>query len=63
MDAAGDFVVCYTRNTDNNNLDVFAKLYNVDEKLVDVVPVATSPSPPVPRLDIVPRPIVRANYC
>jgi hypothetical protein len=44
MDAAGDFVVSYTRNTNNNNLDVFAKLYNVNEKLVDVVSVATSPS-------------------
>ena len=44
MDAVGDFVVSYTRNTNNNNLDVFAKLYNVNETLVDVVSVATSPS-------------------
>ncbi len=41
MDAAGDFVVAYTRNTNNNNPDIFAKLYNVNEQLVNVVSVAT----------------------
>jgi hypothetical protein len=42
MDAKGDFVVSYTRNTNNNNPDIFAKLYNVNEQLVNVVSVATS---------------------
>jgi hypothetical protein len=42
MDAAGDFVVSYTRNTNNNNPDIFAKLYNVNEQQVSVVSVATS---------------------
>ncbi len=42
MDAAGDFVVAYTRYTNKNNYDVFAKLYNVNEKLVDVVSVAVT---------------------
>ncbi len=44
MDAAGDFVVAYTRNTNNNNPDIFAKLYNVNEQLVSVVSVATTSS-------------------
>jgi hypothetical protein len=44
MDAKGDFVVSYTRNTNNNNPDIFAKLYNVNEQLVSVVSVATTPS-------------------
>jgi hypothetical protein len=44
MDAAGDFVVSYTRNTNNNNPDIFAKLYNVNEQLVNVVSVATTAS-------------------
>ena len=44
MDAAGDFVVAYTRYTNNDNYNVFAKLYNVNEKLVNVVSVATNPS-------------------
>jgi hypothetical protein len=44
MDAKGDFVVSYTRNTNNNNPDIFAKLYNVNEQLVNVVSVATTPS-------------------
>jgi hypothetical protein len=42
MDAAGDFVVSYTRNTNNNNPDIFAKLYNVNEQLLTTVSVATS---------------------
>jgi hypothetical protein len=42
MDAKGDFVVAYTRNTTNNNPDIFAKQYNVNEQLVTVVSVATS---------------------
>jgi hypothetical protein len=42
MDAFGDFVVAYTRNTNNNNPDIFAKLYNANEQLVSVVPVATT---------------------
>jgi hypothetical protein len=41
MDAAGDFVVSYTRNTNNNNPDIFAKLFNVNEQLVNVVSVST----------------------
>ena len=45
MDAAGDFVVAYTRYTNNNNYDIFAKLYNVNERLVDVVPVAATAAP------------------
>jgi hypothetical protein len=44
MDAAGDFVVSYTRDTNNNNFDVFAKQYNVNEQLVNVVSVATTPA-------------------
>jgi hypothetical protein len=44
MDAAGDFVVSYTRNTNNNNPDIFAKQYNVNEQLLNVVSVATTPS-------------------
>ena len=31
MDAKGDFVVSYTRNTNNNNPDIFAKLYNTSD--------------------------------
>ncbi len=42
MDAAGDFVVSYTRNTNNNNPDIFAKLYNVNEQQVNVISVATT---------------------
>jgi hypothetical protein len=45
MDANGDFVVAYTRDTNDNNPDVFAKLYNVNEQLVTTVSVATSSSP------------------
>jgi hypothetical protein len=43
MDAAGDFVVAYTRNTNNNNPDIFAKRFNTAEQLVGVVSVATTP--------------------
>ena len=42
MDAQGDFVVSYTRDTNNNNPDVFAKRYNASGQLLDVVNVATS---------------------
>ena len=42
MDANGDFVVSYTRDTNNNNPDIFAKIYNVNEQLVNVVSVATT---------------------
>jgi hypothetical protein len=43
MDARGDFVVAYTRDTNNNNPDVFAKLYNVNNQLraVDNVAITT----------------------
>ncbi len=44
MDAKGDFVVSYTRDTNNNNPDIFAKLYNVNEQPGNVVSVATTPS-------------------
>jgi hypothetical protein len=40
MDANGDFVVSYTRNTNNNNNDVFAKLYNTNGQLLTVDTVA-----------------------
>jgi hypothetical protein len=43
MDASGDFVVSYTRNTNNNNPDIFAKVYNVNEQQVNVISVATTP--------------------
>ncbi len=42
MDANGDFVVSYTRNTNNNNPDIFAKLYNTNDQLLNVVTVAGS---------------------
>jgi hypothetical protein len=42
IDAASDFVVSYTRNTNNNNPDIFAKLYNANEQLLTVVSVATT---------------------
>jgi hypothetical protein len=42
MDARGDFVVAYTRNTNNNNPDIFAKQYNSIGQLLDVVSVATT---------------------
>jgi hypothetical protein len=43
MDLAGNFVVSYTRNTNNNNLDVFAKRYNRNNQLLGVINVATRP--------------------
>ncbi len=43
MDLRGDFVVSYTRNTNNNNLDVFAKQFNRNNQLLNVVNVATRP--------------------
>jgi hypothetical protein len=39
MDARGDFVVSYTRNTNNNNPDVFAKRYDVNSQLLGVITV------------------------
>ena len=42
MDAQGNFVVSYTRNTNNNNPDVFAKRYNSSDQLLSVVDVATT---------------------
>ncbi len=42
MDAWGDFVVAYTRNTNNNNPDVFAKRYNASSQLLGVITVAGS---------------------
>jgi hypothetical protein len=41
-DLAGDFVVSYTRNTNNNNPDIFAKEYNNAGQLLRVVDVATT---------------------
>ena len=43
MDAKGDFVVSYTRDTNNNNPDIFAKLYNTNDQLLTVVTVAGAP--------------------
>jgi hypothetical protein len=43
MDLAGDFVVSYTRDTNNNNPDVFAKQYNHSGQLLNVVNVAIRP--------------------
>jgi hypothetical protein len=43
MDSAGNFVVAYVRDTNNNNPDVFAKRYNVNNQLLTVVSVATTP--------------------
>ena len=41
-DNAGNFVVAYTRDTNNNNPDVFAKRYNASGQLLSVTSVATS---------------------
>jgi hypothetical protein len=41
-DLVGDFVVSYTRNTNNNNPDIFAKEYNNAGQLLRVVDVATT---------------------
>src|SRR5262245_13246711 len=43
MDISGNFVVSYTRNTNNNNPDVFAKRYNNAGTLLNVVNVAVGP--------------------
>ena len=43
MDRAGNFVVSYTRDTANNNPDVFAKQYNSGGQLLKVIDVAISP--------------------
>ena len=43
MDAKGNFVVAYVRDTNNNNPDVFAKAYNSAGQLTDVITVAGSP--------------------
>ena len=42
MDDRGNFVVAYTRDTNNNNPDVFAKRYNASNQLLTVINVATS---------------------
>lgn len=39
-DLAGNFVVSYTRNTNNNNPDIFAKRFNSAGQLLNVVDVA-----------------------
>jgi len=39
MDAGGDFVVAYTRNTNNTTPNVFAKVYNTNSQLLSVTPV------------------------
>jgi hypothetical protein len=44
MDAVGNFTVAYTRNTNNNNPDIFAKQYNSTGQLLNVISVATSPT-------------------
>ncbi|MFO0960514.1 MAG: hypothetical protein U0800_24280 [Isosphaeraceae bacterium] len=41
-DPAGNFAVSYTRNTNNNNPDIFAKQYSSNGTLLNVVNVATS---------------------
>jgi hypothetical protein len=42
MDPAGNFAVSYTRNTNNNNPDIFAKQYASNGVLLNVVNVATT---------------------
>lgn len=42
MDDFGRFVVSYVRDTNNNNPDVFAKRYDVNNNLLNVVNVATT---------------------
>jgi hypothetical protein len=44
MDGPGNFVVAYTRVTNNNNPDVFAKRYNTANQLTTVVNVDTDPN-------------------
>ena len=43
MDAQGGFVVSYTRDTNSNDPNIFAKLYNTDGQLLKVVTVAGAP--------------------
>ncbi len=43
MDSKGDFVVSYTRDTNNDNPNIFAKLYNNNDQLLTVVSVAQTP--------------------
>jgi hypothetical protein len=42
MDANGDFVVAYTRVTNGNNFDVFAKQYDANCNLLNVITVAAT---------------------
>jgi hypothetical protein len=42
MDDRGDFVVAYTRDTNNTNPDVFAKRYGPSDQLLSVINVAIS---------------------
>lgn len=42
MNDQGGFVVSYTRDTNNNNPDVFAKRYDVNGNLLQVINVATT---------------------
>jgi hypothetical protein len=42
MDANGDFVVAYTRVTNGNNFDVFAKRYDANCNLLNVITVAAT---------------------
>jgi hypothetical protein len=42
MDNFGDFIVAYVRDTNNNNPDVFAKRYDINNNLLNVVNVATT---------------------
>jgi hypothetical protein len=44
MDNLGNFIVAYTRDTNNNNPDVFAKKYNSSNVLTNVVSVDTDPN-------------------
>jgi hypothetical protein len=47
MDAwGGDFVVSYTRDTNNDNPDIYAKHYNASSQLVGVITVSASSSVP-----------------
>jgi len=43
MDANGNFVVAYVRDTNNNNPDVFAKAYYANGQLKTVITVAATP--------------------
>lgn len=42
MDALGNFAVAYTRNTNNNNPDIFVKRYDHADQLLQVINVATT---------------------